>query len=235
MGNEAMDIDQLAAYLQRDVRDLHKMASRGQLPGRKVAGRWRFVRAEINHWIEKQLPGYDDKQLTALESSGSAPAPADEPVISLMLTDTCMAVPLRASTRASVLRGLVQLAEQSCQVFCPEDVLDAVLHREDLASTALPSGVAIPHLHRPMPTALGDTVLAYGRTFSGIPFGAEQGGLTDIFFLLLSHDEGTHLRVLARLARLLLRPGLVEGLRGCETTAHTLELIEAAERELSAS
>jgi PTS system nitrogen regulatory IIA component len=235
MGNEIMDIDQLAAYLQRDVREVNKLASRGHLPGRKVGGEWRFARTEINHWLERQLPDYNDSQLTALESSGSAPAAEGEPVISVLLSEECMAVPLRAATKASVLRELVLLAEQSFQVYDSAAILTAIQQREEMASTALPGGVAIPHPHRPMPSILGDSVLAYGRTLSGIPFGAEDGGLTDIFFLVLSHDNTTHLRVLARLARLFLRPGFVDSLREAETAGDAWQVIEAAERELGVS
>jgi PTS system nitrogen regulatory IIA component len=230
-----MDIQQLAAYLQRDARDLHKLANRGHLPGRKVAGEWRFVRAEINHWIETQLPGYDEEQLTALESSGAAPAKPGEVVIATLLSEACLAVPLTARTKNSVLRELVQLAEQSWQVYDAEAILAAIAQREEMASTAMPNGVAIPHIHRPMPSALGDSVIAYGRTLSGIPFGADRGGLTDIFFLVLTHDDRMHLRVLARLARLLLRPGFVDELRAAETPADTWQLIDTAERELPAS
>ena len=38
---------------------------------------------------------------------------------------------------------------------------------------------------------------------TGIPFGGAQGTLTDLFFLILSVDDRGHLRVLARLSRLL--------------------------------
>lgn len=234
MGNESMDLDQLAAYLQRDVREVHKLADRGHLPGRKVAGQWRFARTEINHWLEGQMPGYDDRQLTALESSGSAPAKAGESVISRFLSEKCIAVPLPAKTKASVLRELVHLAEQSFEVYDSTAVLEALQQREEMASTALASGVAIPHPHRPMPNALGDSVIAFGRTLSGIPFGADRGGLTDIFFLVLSHDNAAHLRILARLSRLLLRPGFIDSLRSAETPPDTWQLIDAAERELAA-
>src|SRR2546428_424989 len=81
--------------------------------------------------------------------------------------------------------------------------------------------------------ALGDSVLAYGRTSTGIPFGATHGHLTDIFFLVCCRDERTHLRVLARLARLLLRPGFVDGLRDAETPGETWQMVAEAERELS--
>jgi PTS system nitrogen regulatory IIA component len=141
-------------------------------------------------------------------------------------------VPLAASTRASVLKELVRLAEQSGQVYDPDAILTAIRQREEMGTTALESGVAIPHPRRPLPNALGESVLAYGRTASGIPFGAAHGSLTDVFFLVCCRDEATHLRVLARLSRLLLQPGFLDDLRGAESAAESRALIEAAEREL---
>ena len=231
MGNEMMTLDQLAVYLQRDVREVSKLANRGHLPGHKVSGQWRFARAEINHWIETQLPAFTEQQLTALEASNASRGD-QEPLVSGLLAPVSMAVPLAASTRASVLRELVNLAEQTWQVYDPEAVLGAIRQREEMGSTALGSGVAIPHPRRPLPAALGESVLAYGRTASGVPFGAPSGTLTRVFFLVCCRDERTHLGVLARLARLLLRPGFVDGLLAAETAAETWEFIRAAECDL---
>jgi PTS system nitrogen regulatory IIA component len=231
MGSDMMDMEQLAAYLQRDVREVGKLASRGHLPGHKVGGQWRFARAEINHWIETQMPSLTEKELTNLESSGARGGDA-EPLLASLLSEASIAVPLAASTRASVLKELVILAEQSWQVYDPEAVLDAVRQREEMMSTALPSGVAIPHPRRPLPAALGESVLAYARTVSGIPFGAPHGGLTDMFFLVCCRDDRTHLRVLARLTRLFLRPGFLEELRAAETPGESWEKIASAEQQL---
>src|SRR5205823_3128084 len=110
-------------------------------------------------------------------------------------------------------------------------ILEAIRHRESIASTGLASGVALPHPHRPLPNALGESVLAYGRTPSGIPFGAPDGSLADIFFLVCCRDDRTHLRVLARLSRLLLRPGFADELRNSESAQDTWQLIQAAESE----
>ena len=232
MGSDMMDMEQLAAYLRRDVREVGKLASRGHLPGHKVGGQWRFARAEINHWIETQLPAYTEKQLADLESAGDGDG---EPLLANLLSEASVAVPLPATTRASVLKELVNLAEQSWQVYDPEAVLDAIRAREEMGSTALPSGVAIPHPRRPLPAALGESVMAYGRTASPLPFGAPQGGLTDIFFLVCCRDERTHLRVLARLTRLLQRPGFLDELRAAEAPPEAHGVIVRAEEQLSAA
>jgi PTS system nitrogen regulatory IIA component len=234
MGSDMMDMEQLAAYLQRDVREVGKLASRGHLPGHKVGGQWRFARAEINQWIETQMPSYTEKQLADLESAGQNDGD-EEPLITGLLSEASVAVPLAASTKASVLKELVVLAEQTWQVYDPEAILEAIRAREEIVSTALPSGVAIPHPRRPLPGSLGESVLAYGRTASGIVFGGPHGGLTDIFFLVCCRDDRTHLRVLARLTRLLMRPGFLDELRAAETPAETWEKIAAAEQQLLAS
>src|SRR5579871_4192570 len=182
MSGETMDMEQLAAYLRRDIREVGKLASRGRLPGHKVGGEWRFAKAEINHWIETQLSAYSDRELTELERGGDRTA-RNGPFLGEFLSESSVAVPLPATTKSSVLRALVNLAEQSWVVYDSEAVLSAIRAREEIASTALPSGVAIPHPRRPLPAALGESVLAYARTASGIPFGAPHGGLTDLFFL----------------------------------------------------
>jgi len=231
VGNDVMGLEELAVYLQRDLREVTKMASRGNLPGRKVGGEWRFARAEINHWLETQLRDYDDRQLTAVETAGGHKL-EQELLISALLPEACVAVPLAAATRGSVLRQMVSVAEQSWQVYDPDAIVEAIRQREEKASTALPCGVALPHPHRALPNALGESLIAYGRTASPIPFGAAMGGLTDIYFLICCRDDRTHLRVLARLSRLLLRPGFVDELRDAASPQETWELIAGEERSL---
>jgi len=233
MGNEMMCLEELAVYLQRDAREVRKMASRGYLPGQRVSGEWRFNKTEINRWIETQLPGYTDQELVALEAGGSSSAKsvAQQFSITAMLSEATVAVPLPASTKTSVLKELVQLAEESWQLYDPEAILSAIKQREELSSTALPSGVAIPHPHRPLPNALGDHVLAFGRTAHGIPFGSD-GTLTDMFFLVCCRDHQTHLRVLARLSRMFLRPNFLEELHTAESPRDVVQIISKTENEL---
>lgn len=231
MGSEMMDMEQLAAYLQRDIREVGKLASRGYLPGHKVGGQWRFARAEINHWIETQLPAYTDQQLLNLEAANPK-VKKPELIISELLSEESIAVPLLATTKSSVLREMVGLAEKTWLVYDPDAILDAVRQREELGTTALPSGVAIPHPRRPIPAALAESVLAFARTPAGIPFGAPMGGLTDLFFFVCCRDDRTHLRVLARLTRLIMRSGFLEELREIEDPAEAYAFIRSAEEEL---
>jgi PTS system nitrogen regulatory IIA component len=228
MGNDTMDLGQLASLLGRDARELGKLATRGHLPGKKVGGEWRFATAEIHQWLEREMPGLSDTQLKALET-----LPADDPFISTLLPLDCINLELPARTRGSVVRELVKLAERSNLVWDPDAVREAVAAREEMATTARPEGYAIPHPRRRLPNTLGDSVIALGRTSSGIPFGAARGHSTDLFFLVCCTDDALHLRTLARLARLLRTPGLLDALRAAETPAEAWGLIDSAERGLA--
>ena len=231
---ENLDLDQAAAYLARDAREVDKMASRGHLPGRRVNGEWRFARAEVQRWIENRLHECTEAELEALENANAGEHP--EPLLAGLLTPATVEVPILATTRASLMRELVRLAGQSWQVYDPEAVREAIEQRETQGSTALAGGVAVPHPHRPLPNSvLGDSVVAFARTARGIPFGGPGDGLTDLFFLVLSSDAATHLRVLARLGRLMLRDGLIDALRAAQTGDEAHELLVTAEQELLVS
>jgi PTS system nitrogen regulatory IIA component len=232
MENETMDLEQLASYLHRDVREVSKMASRGYLPGHKVGGQWRFASAEINYWIETQLPSYSEAELEALETGAGRGQADSDVLVSNLLSESTMAVPLAASTKASVLKELVNLASASWQVYDPDALLAAIKQREDLGSTALTSGVATPHPRRPSPTMLGEPVIAYARTVAGIPFGAAHGALSDIFFLVCARDQRIHLKALARISRMMLQAGVIDELRAAQTVAETLSILEQTERGL---
>lgn len=232
MDQEIMDLEQLAAYLQRDVREVTKLASRGYLPGQKVAGEWRFASAEINYWISTQMHGYTEEELSKLEGGGGTTRLDRRPLIAELMTESTMSVELPASTKASVLKQLVGLAEQSWQVYDPEALLEAIRQREEMSSTATDNGVALPHPRRPNPNILGESVVAFARTPTGIPFGGPRGTLSDLFFLVCCRDHTTHLAVLARLSRLLLRPGFAEELRGAATVQDAYQIIESSERDL---
>jgi nitrogen PTS system EIIA component len=231
MGNETLDLAELASLLRRDQRELSKLASRGHLPGKKVGGDWRFARSDIRHWLETEMPGFDDEQLKHLEDGHPDPV---EPLLTNLLAPDSVEVPLQARTASSVVREMVRLAEQSWQVYDPEAVLKAVQAREEVASTAQENGVAILHPRRPLPGALGESVVAFGRTAGGIPFGGSRGRLTDLYFIVCCRDDRTHLRVLARLSRLMLRPTFLDDLRAAETAAAALQVIRGAEADLLA-
>jgi nitrogen PTS system EIIA component len=231
MEAETLDLPELARYLNRDLRDLEKLAAKGRLPGRRVGGRWTVHRAEVNHWLELSVPDYDEQELSHMESALAEPNADADLVVTPLLAKQRISLTLNGRTAPGVLKDLVDLANVDWQVYDPDKVLLAVREREASASTAMAGGVALPHPQRRMPDLLAESLVAFGRAPGGVPFGDPKGSLTDLFFLVLAQDDVTHLRVLARLARLFLREGFLDQLRNCELPNEALSTIADAERD----
>lgn len=81
-------------------------------------------------------------------------------------------------------------------------ISNILLEREKLGSTGIQDGIAIPH---GKVSVLKDIVVAFGRSAHGIDFQAHDNKLTHLFFVLLAPENATghHLKLLARLSRLL--------------------------------
>jgi len=225
-------LDELAKKLDRDKREIEKMVNRGLVPGRRVGGEWRFNEIEITHWLEQELRRFEDAALAHLEQNqDSEILETAHPVAELLRRET-VEVPLDAGTRPSVLTALMEVAGRTWQIWDPAALLKAIREREEVMSTGFDNGVAIPHPRNPLPEALGEPLLVFGKTLSGIPFGAPKRQLTDMFFLVLARDTATHLQILARLGRLMQLPDFLENLRATENADEAYELIRDADNSL---
>tara|TARA_R110002072_G_scaffold99008_1_gene217914 strand:+ start:4692 stop:5408 length:717 start_codon:yes stop_codon:yes gene_type:complete len=234
MSHEVFSLEELARHLGRDRREIEKLVTRGRIPGRKVGDAWQFHSVEITRWLEQEMREYSSAELRTLEISQQSEDVCTQLPVSSMLHPETVAVPLQARTKRSVLEALLEVAGGTWQIWSPSDILTAIQQREELMPTAYAGGVAIPHPRNPLPDAHGESIIAFGRTMSGIPFGAPHGGLTDLFFLVLCKDSKSHLQVLARLGRMLQLPELTEQLRETEDPRSAYEIICETERQIAA-
>ena len=211
------------------------MAVRGRIPGRKVGGQWRFNEAEIHHWLEERIGASDMDQLQDVQKVVDRVAAdvAERPLYELCTIDTTC-VPLNARTRGSVIQSVGDLATKSGLMWDAPAMAEAVKNREQMHPTALDCGVALMHPRRPQTSILADSVIALAVCRSAIPF-SDRGQLTDIFFLICSYDDSSHLRILAKLSRMVSDPEFLQSLRGSETSADAWHHLREAEERIANS
>ncbi len=237
MAYRSMSLAEFATHINMDAREVRRLADRGKLPGHKLAGKWRFNRAQVTEWLQQHMHTLDESRLIALESSMSGnssrrDSDSDMAVTSLIgLEGVDVAFPAR--TRASVLRELVKLADRTGLLYDGPGLLDAVAKRETLCSTALPNGIAIPHPRQPMPYVSAEPLICVARLSKGVGFGAPAGELTRFFFLICCHNDREHLHVLARLMRIL-DDRTVDLLHDVESREGLLEVLMAKEAQVVA-
>lgn len=234
MAPQDYTVESLAAYLHLLPDQVSRAAERGTLPGRKIAGQWKFSPADIHHWLEQRLGVQEEEHLSHVETVLERSAPSGEAPISLaeLLPVEAIAVPLAARTRRSVIESMAELAASTGHLWDAQAMAEAVLAREEMQPTALDTGVALLHPRRPMANILAEPLLALGITPQGIPFGGARGKLTDVFFLICSIDDRQHLRALARLSRVLADGLLLDNLRHAASASEARELLVAREAAL---
>ena len=229
MSHEDYDEQSLATFLHLTPDQVRKMASRGKLPGRRVGNQWRFSQAEIHEWFEQRIGASDQQELDQVErmlSNDPRDHRSDETItISELLAIDNVYIPFLARTKKSVIQRICDQTAATGRLWDPVKMAEALFNREELHPTALGNGVALLHPRRPMHSIIGDPFLALGITSSGIPFGGPRGCLTDVFFLIGSTSEPVHLKVLARLSRLLQQPEFLPVLREAGAADEAYDLI----------
>jgi PTS system nitrogen regulatory IIA component len=137
---------------------------------------------------------------------------------------------LEASDRRGVLEELASLVVRSGGISGDVDLATILENREDLGSTGLGKGVAIPHVRL---QNLSELRMAVGRSVEGVDFNAIDGEPVHLFFLLLAPENSAegHLKTLARISRLLKKPNFGESLRGARDSEEMLKIIVKADEE----
>ncbi len=227
MADDDFDVAGLAAYLHMMPAAVARLAERGKLPGRRLGGAWRFSRPEIGQWLEQRIGLSDDDELAAMESTleRSDRSGAGEVNLAELLAPEAIAIPLPARTRGSVICAMCELCAATGLLWDAEKMADAVAAREAMAPTALDLGVALLHPRRPQSSILGQALIALGVTSQGIPFGGGGGGLTDVFFLIAATSDHEHLRILARVSRIVNDAEWLSQLRAAEDPREARRLV----------
>jgi PTS system nitrogen regulatory IIA component len=231
-----MTLQDLARMLGADARRLERMAERGEIPCQKVGGQFRFHRAQITEWLQQSMGSMHRDHLAEVDAGITAHREIheNEPIITPLLRPEAMTTQLQSRGKKGVLRELVTLSQATGLVYDEQALLEAVLVREELCSTALEGGIAMPHPRRPLPYDIADSVLVVARVSRGIVFGALDGKLTDLFFLTASQDDHHHLHVLARLFRMLHDETWLAQFRHCETVDDMVALMQQREQDVLA-
>ena len=237
MPHSNLTMSQLSRYLHLPESQVRKLVDRGAIPSRRVNGELVFSRDEVHRWLEVRIGLSNDNELAqvegALDRSVPAGAVEEQVLISLLIPERAIAAPLAARTRDSAIRGMVQLGVDTGLLWDADAMIEAVKNREELHSTALDNGVALLHPRRPMPGILGESFIALGILPRGIPFGGGLDNMTDIYFLICSTNDRIHLRILARLSRILSSSGFLDDLRNAEDEAAIRNLIHQTEEKIA--
>lgn len=136
---------------------------------------------------------------------------------------------LTGRTQAQVLSELAHHLAQNQFGLDAKQLTQALLEREQLASTALGDGSAVPHCRF---EAAARLFICVGYSPAGVPFNAPDALPVHLFFLLVAPESmrGIHLQALGRISRICKDPAFlaqIQKARGATEIFHVIEEAEA--------
>jgi PTS system nitrogen regulatory IIA component len=230
-----MTLEETADYLHLAARDVEKLVKDGDIPFERNGSRVVFRRNEIDAWASQRLLEPRRRGLEEFHRKSSARArelSRYRAILPELISEAFIEPALASKTRASVIADMVRLAERTGLLLQPQDLLESLQAREKLCSTAMPGGLALLHPRHHDPYMFETSFIVLGRTVQPVPFGAPDGGLTDLFFLLCCEDDRLHLHTLARVSAICSQGGLLDALRSAAGRAEMFERIVGAEDEV---
>lgn len=137
---------------------------------------------------------------------------------------------LAASDKPAAIRAMVDSLATSGSIkeAEKEGIIAAIMKREELGSTGIGKGVAVPHTKHPSVDKLVATI---ALSKSGVDFASLDGEDVFILFLLVSPPDrpGDHLRALENISRHLRNDNFCKFLRQATTAQAVLDLLEEAD------
>ena len=134
------------------------------------------------------------------------------------------------ANKDELLKKLVGMLYKARKITSPEEFLQAVYERESLGPTYMENFIAIPHGKS---KAVLEPGIAFGRSVEGIYYETDLGGgIAKLIFLLAIPDQlspDQYMRVLSRIARLLVHDEFRESLYEVSTYAELVTTIERGE------
>ena len=144
--DDILTLEEVAKYLRVSERTIYDCAQKGEIPAGKIRTAWRFKKSEIDKWVNEKL--------TAGSLNPQSSQVHAESILSLQRI-----LFLDHSSKKDALLALADNLAASPQVKNRQELATEILKREELMSTAIGCGIAIPHVRL---SSITDLVVSVG-------------------------------------------------------------------------
>ena len=147
MEDTILTIEEVANYLRVSDRTVYDWAQRGEIPAGKIGTVWRFKKSEGEKWVNERL------------SPSAIGRTRDDIVQVKNILAPNRVIFISQTSRHDVLVELATALSSAPQVKRSDELVSEILKREELMSTAIGRGIAIPHVRL---SSVTDLVMAVG-------------------------------------------------------------------------
>jgi excisionase family DNA binding protein len=198
-----LTLKEVAELLQVNERTALRLAHAGELPAARVGGQWRVHPVELERWFLRSR-------------RAEAPEAGEEEGL-FSARNVLLDCP--ASSVEEVLRTIAEHLAATGQLIYPDLYRRALRHREEMLSTGVGGGVAIPHARHAVNGLFRRPLCVFLRLARPVDFRAVDGAGVDLVFAVAAPTNATHLTSLAAVMRIARDDVLRERLRRADPAA----------------
>jgi len=200
-----LTVRDVASLLNVSEKTVYRWIKARGIPAYRINEQYRFHRAELLEWATARRIGVS---ADIFQEEGNGPAPS--------LADALQAGGIAYRLVATDVRSALRVAVEAMRL--PEEVdreqlLQVLVAREALSSTAIGDGVAIPHVRNPIVLHVTRPAITLCFLERPVDFGALDGKPVHCLFTMVSPTVRAHLTLLSRLAFALRDPGFQDVIR----------------------
>ena len=143
---DILTIDEVARYLRVSERTVYEWAQKGEIPSGKIGTVWRFKKSDLQKWIDERL------------SSGNLAVKSSHIQLENIISPQRI-IFLDYPSKRDALLALVENISTAPQIKNKQEIVQGILKRDELMSTAIGRGIAIPHIRL---SSITDLVVSVG-------------------------------------------------------------------------
>src|SRR4030042_2758218 len=192
--NMQLAVKDIAKLLNVSEKTIYRWLKKGNLPAYQVGNHYRFNRAELLEWVTSNKINVS---VDLFQESGNGQVYTH----SLLDALTFGGIYYRTEgdNKESAIKSVVRLMKLSLEVN-RDFLLQVLLAREAMASTAIGDGLAIPHVRNPIVLHITEPIVSLCFLEKPIDFNSLDGKPVNCLFTLISPTVKAHLYLLSRLA-----------------------------------
>jgi PTS system nitrogen regulatory IIA component len=210
--DDILTIEEVAKYLRVSERTVYDWAQKGEIPAGKIGTVWRFKKQEIEKWVNDRLSVHTrEPQYGAIQ------------IENIVSPDRILF--LNYAAKRDALQALADNLVKAPQVKNRQELVQEILKREDLMSTAIGRGIAIPHVRL---ASVTDLVVSVGISRTDIiDFQALDDEPVRLLFMIAAayNQHAYYLQTLSFFSARLKNQNLRVSLLSAETSQEVYDLL----------
>ncbi len=222
-----LDVNDVAKFFNVSQRTVYRWIDQKIIPAYRINDQYRFNRYELIEWANAKKISVSNEIF-----GDTADTEVAEDSIAASIKAGGIYFRIEGGDKNTVLKNVVELMKLPDEID-RKFLLEVLVAREQMASTGVGDGIAIPHARNPVVLNILSPIITLCFLEKPLDFGSIDGIPVFCLFTLLSPSPRVHLKLISRLAFILRDPKMTAYLRNSGSREDILLQIQKAESKLS--